>query len=222
MRRQIRWIAGIGWLPTTISASTVPALISSAARVGDRFLRVTSSSPNPAAASNSLPLTAVPEPGSPIATTLPARSAIERIGLSARTDDVQRLGEQAGDRPQPRHRALVGKGAGAGIGHCRQIGLGKARFELAAVDQPQIVDRASRRLRHRHQPGHAAAAGRAAGRALDRARYGAGDDAADLEKAAAGRRRADAEKPALGFRRCGGKQGGKKQTGAGEAAPAIS
>jgi hypothetical protein len=146
---------------------------------------------------------------------LPARSATDA------DDDVQGLGKEARDHTQPAHRPFVGELAGAAIGQHREIGLDEPRFDLAAIDETQILHRSLGCLCHRDQPRHAAIAAAGAWRAFDRARNRAGDDPADLEKAAAGRRGADPEEARLGIASGAREQGGKKQTGAGEAAPAM-
>ena len=131
------------------------------------------------------------------------------------------LGEQAGDCPQLPLRAGLGEDLAAVIGPARQIGLGETGFDLAAVDLAEVLDRSGCRLRHRNQAGDAASAAMTAGRAAGRSRDGGGDDTADFEEAAAGRRRADSKKARLGCRGRDAHGHRQKQTGAGQAAPAI-
>src|SRR5262249_42389288 len=104
----------------------------------------------------------------------------------------------AGDRAQPPLWPGLGEDLAAVVGPAGQIGLSKARLDLAAVDHAQIFDRAGCRLRHRYKAGHTAIAAVAAGWAARRAGNRAGDGAADLEEAAAGRGGADPEETRLG------------------------
>src|SRR5207302_9468302 len=112
-------------------------------------------------------------------------------------DEVGGFRKEAGDRPQPAQRTGFGEHIDAGIRPTGQIGLREAGFELTAVDQAEVLDRAGRRLGDRDEPAHATTAATAAGRAIGRTGDGAGHEPADLEKAAPGRRGADAEKPRL-------------------------
>jgi hypothetical protein len=137
-------------------------------------------------------------------------------------DNLQRLGKQAGDRAQPALRTVFGKSARAGVSHRGEVGLDKARFDLAAGDKPHILHRSLRRLRDRDQARNATIATTRTGRTLDWARNRAGHHSANLEERAAGRRRANPEKAGLDIGRRTPQGGKKKQTGASEAAPATS
>ena len=57
-------------------------------------------------------------------------------------------------------------------------------LELAVADQPEVLDRARRRLGDRNEPAHPIAAATLAGRPNGWARDCAGDKTADLEEAA--------------------------------------
>ena len=100
-----------------------------------------------------------------------------------------------------------------------EIGLDEARFDLATIDEPQILDRSLGCLCHRNQTRHAAIAATGAWRALNRARNRTGDDPPDLEETTADRRGADPEETGFGIGPGARKQRNEKQTGAGEAAP---
>ena len=122
---------------------------------------------------------------------------------------------------QLRHRPGAGEIARCPIGPAGQIGLRKAGFELALVDQPQVLDRARGRLGDGDEPAHAATAALLASRRVERPRNGAGNDPADLEEAAAGCGGADPEIPRLFGEGRAADQGRKKQTGADETAPPM-
>ena len=207
-------------------ASIVPAFTSAAPGPGRRYFCTT----------------ALAEPGR--LEKHPGRGGAARPGLADRDrlalevgqrtdravgpdDEMRDRRKQAADRAQLAQLAALGEQLDPVIGPAGEIGLGKARFDLAAVDQPQIVDRTRRRLRHRDETGYAASAAAPARRPLDRPGNRTGDNAADLEKTSAGRGRADPEiarlrVPLRRFRlrlREPEKSGGEKQGGAHQPAP---